>query len=65
MYTKLFYQKSETKEEKEKRIQFVLNIYAAVSHMSHEEKQKILIGALLVTNLSAKEVTDYRVTKGL
>ncbi|STY31659.1 Uncharacterised protein [Legionella wadsworthii] len=65
MYTKLFNQKSESKEEKEKKIQFVSNLYAAVSHMSHGEKQRILIGALMVTDLTAKEVVEYRVTKGL
>lgn len=61
MYMKLFEQKSDTKEEKEKRIQFVLNIYSVLScdpSISKEMKRKILIGSLLHTNLSAKEIQE-------
>ncbi|HHF7367716.1 TPA: hypothetical protein ACPSKY_002857 [Legionella bozemanae] len=59
MHMKFFEQKSDTKEEK--RIQFVLNLYSVLSRdpsINNEMKQKILIGSLLHTNLSAKEIKE-------
>ncbi|KTD42904.1 hypothetical protein [Legionella parisiensis] len=61
MYMKLFDQKPDRKEDKEKRIQFVSNIYSVLSRdpsISKEMKEKILIGSLLHTNLSAKEIQE-------
>lgn len=61
MYMKLFEQKSDTKEDKEKRIQFMSNLYSVLSRdpsINNEMKQKILIGSLLHTNLSAKEIKE-------
>ncbi|KTD72493.1 hypothetical protein [Legionella tucsonensis] len=61
MYTKLFEQKLDKKEDKEKRIQFVYNIYSVLSRdpsISNEMKQKILTGSLFYTNLSAKEIQE-------
>ena len=65
MYMKLFDQKTDTKEEskedKRKRIQFMHNVYSALSRdpsMSNEEKQKIVTGGLICMNLSAKEVLE-------
>lgn len=61
MYAKLFGQKLDKKEDKEKRIQFVYNIYSVLSRdpsISNEMKQKILTGSLFYTNLSAKEIQE-------
>ncbi|MCE0721974.1 MULTISPECIES: hypothetical protein [Legionella] len=61
MYTKFFEQKSDKKEDKEKGIQFVSNIYSVLSRdpsISNEMKQKILIGSLFYANLSAKEIQE-------
>lgn len=61
MHMKFFEQKSDTKEDKEKRIQFVLNLYSILSRdpsINNEMKQKTLIGSLLHTNLSAKEIKE-------
>ncbi|HHF7374906.1 hypothetical protein [Legionella bozemanae] len=61
MHMKFFEQKSDTKKDKEKRIQFVLNLYSVLSRdpsINNEMKQKILIGSLLHTNLSVKEIKE-------
>ncbi|HHF0524755.1 TPA: hypothetical protein ACTUT5_001535 [Legionella anisa] len=58
---KLFDQKQDKKEDKEKRIQFVHNVYSVLSRdpsMSEEMKRQVLIGSLLQTNLSAKEIQE-------
>jgi hypothetical protein len=57
----LFEQKTAAKQDKEKRIQFVSNLYSVLSRdpsMTDEMKRKILIGSLLHTNLSAKEIQE-------
>jgi hypothetical protein len=57
----LFTQKTISKEEKERRVQFLKNIYSAFSSnpsMSDIEKQKILLGALLSTGLTKNEVQE-------
>ncbi len=64
MYMKLFDKKTDptenkVTEDKEKKIQLIRNVYSVLSRdfsMSDEMKQKILIGALIHTTLSAKEV---------
>ncbi|CAM2866731.1 Uncharacterised protein [Legionella steigerwaltii] len=62
MHTKFFTQESlKTQEDKEKRIQFVHNVYSVLSRdtsMSEELKKKILIGSLIHTNLTAQEILD-------
>lgn len=58
---KLFTQKPINNEEKEKRVQFLKNIHSVLSSalsMRSEEKQKILIGALLYTGLTKDEVQE-------
>ncbi|WP_133137742.1 hypothetical protein [Legionella rowbothamii] len=58
---KLFTQKPINNEEKEKRVQFLKNIHSLLSSdpsMRSEEKQKILIGALLYTGLTKDEVQE-------
>ncbi|KTD45478.1 hypothetical protein Lqui_2949 [Legionella quinlivanii] len=53
--------KSQTKEENEQRIQLIRNIYSALwlnPSMSEESRQKILIGSLVYTHLSAKEIQE-------
>ncbi len=66
MYMKLFNQKPIDKEEKEKRVQFLKNIHSLLSSdpsMPSEEKQKILIGALLHTGLTKDEVQETILNK--
>lgn len=64
-YTKMFTQKPEIKEE-EKRVQFLKNVHAIVFSdpaMPDEEKQKILLGALLYTGLTKNEVQETILNK--
>lgn len=61
MKLKLFTQKPVIDEEKEKKVQFLKNIYSALSSntsMPDEQKQKILMGALLHTGLTKNEVIE-------
>ncbi|WP_454784751.1 hypothetical protein [Legionella sp. WA2024007413] len=62
MYIKLFDTKTEDKlENKERKLQFMQNVYSVLSRdstMSSEMTQQILIGALIQTNLCAKEVLE-------
>ncbi|WP_058533927.1 hypothetical protein [Legionella saoudiensis] len=64
-YTKMFTQKPEIKEE-EKRVQFLKNIHSILFSdpaMRDEEKQKILLGALLYTGLTKNEVQETILNK--
>lgn len=59
MQMKMFDKKTETIEDKEKRLQFVSNIFSLIScdpSISEEMRQIILIGSLIQTNLSLKEI---------
>ncbi|QMT61804.1 hypothetical protein [Legionella sp. PC997] len=62
MYIKLFDTKTEDKlENKERKLQFMQNVYSVLSRdstISSEMTQQILIGALIQTNLCAKEVLE-------